>query len=101
MGQRLTRDRPLPFPRGAAERGFFAAVILSTLLSAAWAAEVEAEHGIVVSAHRLASEVGVHILEAGQLNAYDVLVSDDVVFTKDAFDRFTGAGAAETEGSAA
>ncbi|MDF3291000.1 MULTISPECIES: 50S ribosomal protein L4 [Streptomyces] len=43
----------------------------------------------------------VHILEAGQLNAYDVLVSDDVVFTKDAFDRFTGNGAAETEGSAA
>lgn len=41
----------------------------------------------------------VHILEAGQLNTYDVLVSDDVVFTKDAFDRFTGNGAAETEGS--
>jgi large subunit ribosomal protein L4 len=43
----------------------------------------------------------VHILEAGQLNTYDVLVSDDVVFTKDAFDRFIGAadseGAAETE----
>ena len=30
----------------------------------------------------------VHILEAGQLNTYDVLVSDDVVFTKAAFDRF-------------
>ncbi|MFE0633048.1 50S ribosomal protein L4 [Streptomyces sp. NPDC058864] len=41
----------------------------------------------------------VHILEAGQLNTYDVLVSDDVVFTKAAFDRFTGSGAAETEGS--
>ncbi len=41
----------------------------------------------------------VHILEAGQLNTYDVLVSDDVVFTKDAFDRFAGTGAAETEGS--
>ncbi|WUH91475.1 50S ribosomal protein L4 [Streptomyces sp. NBC_00433] len=49
----------------------------------------------------------VHILEAGQLNTYDVLVSDDVVFTKAAFDRFTGAGvedveivdAAELEGS--
>jgi large subunit ribosomal protein L4 len=39
----------------------------------------------------------VHILEAGQLNTYDVLVSDDVVFTKDAFDRFIGAGVAETE----
>ncbi|MEW1861534.1 50S ribosomal protein L4 [Streptomyces sp. NBC_00669] len=44
----------------------------------------------------------VHILEAGQLNTYDVLVSDDVVFTKAAFDRFVsvpGTGAAETEGS--
>ncbi|WP_207454252.1 50S ribosomal protein L4 [Desertivibrio insolitus] len=30
----------------------------------------------------------VHVLEAGQLNAYDVLVSDDVVFTRTAFDRF-------------
>jgi len=39
----------------------------------------------------------VHILEAGQLNTYDVLVSDDVVFTKSAFDRFTGSGAAEAE----
>src|SRR4051812_36485486 len=44
----------------------------------------------------------VHILEAGQLNTYDVLVSDDVVFTKDAFDRFTGVAAeAELEGSEA
>ncbi|GAA4948331.1 50S ribosomal protein L4 [Uniformispora flossi] len=30
----------------------------------------------------------VHILEPGQLNTYDVLVSDDVVFTKAALDRF-------------
>ncbi|WP_037575318.1 50S ribosomal protein L4 [Phaeacidiphilus oryzae] len=37
----------------------------------------------------------VHILEAGQLNTYDVLVSDDVVFTKAAFERFV-AGPAES-----
>jgi large subunit ribosomal protein L4 len=30
----------------------------------------------------------VHILEPGQLNTYDVLISDDVVFTKPAFERF-------------
>ena len=30
----------------------------------------------------------VHVLEPGQLNTYDVLISDDVVFTKAAFDAF-------------
>lgn len=45
----------------------------------------------------------VHLLEPGQLNTYDVLVSDDVVFTKAAFESFVaGPKAAEqTEGSAA
>ncbi len=44
----------------------------------------------------------VHILEPGQLNTYDVLVSDDVVFTKAAFDTFVaGPKAAENEGSEA
>ncbi|CAM5660693.1 MULTISPECIES: 50S ribosomal protein L4 [Streptomyces] len=44
----------------------------------------------------------VHILEPGQLNTYDVLVSDDVVFTKAAFESFVaGPKAAELEGSAA
>ncbi len=30
----------------------------------------------------------VHLITAGQLNTYDVLVSDDVVFTRDALDQF-------------
>ncbi|MFV0134216.1 50S ribosomal protein L4 [Streptomyces sp. HMX87] len=46
----------------------------------------------------------VHILEPGQLNTYDVLVSDDVVFTKAAFESFvSGTPSADrvndTEGS--
>ncbi|MGD9483729.1 50S ribosomal protein L4 [Streptomyces sp. TRM70308] len=50
----------------------------------------------------------VHILEPGQLNTYDVLVSDDVVFTKAAYDAFVAgpakagkavASEAELEGS--
>jgi large subunit ribosomal protein L4 len=31
---------------------------------------------------------GVHLLDSGQLNTYDVLVSDHVVFTREALDRF-------------
>ncbi|MBB0242761.1 50S ribosomal protein L4 [Streptomyces alkaliphilus] len=42
----------------------------------------------------------VHILEPAQLNTYDVLVSDDVVFTKAAFDSFV-AGPTKSEGSEA
>jgi large subunit ribosomal protein L4 len=42
----------------------------------------------------------VHLLDPGQLNTYDVLVSDDVVFTRSALDAFlarTGATADEVE----
>jgi large subunit ribosomal protein L4 len=50
----------------------------------------------------------VHLLAADQLNTYDVLVSDDVVFTKDALDEFLDLGrgtgkpgvAAATDGEA-
>ncbi|MGW0547063.1 50S ribosomal protein L4 [Streptomyces sp. Wb2n-11] len=43
----------------------------------------------------------VHLLEPGQLNTYDVLVSDDVVFTQAAFESFVSGPtkADETEGS--
>lgn len=42
----------------------------------------------------------VHILDPGQLNTYDVIVSDDVVFTRAAFESFvSGPQTAETEGS--
>jgi large subunit ribosomal protein L4 len=37
----------------------------------------------------------VHLLAADQLNTYDVLVSDDVVFTKEALDEFLGVPAPE------
>jgi large subunit ribosomal protein L4 len=38
----------------------------------------------------------VHVLTFGQLNAYDVLVADDVVFTKAAFDAFVAGRTATT-----
>jgi len=43
----------------------------------------------------------VHILDAGQLNTYDVLVSDDVVFTQAAFERFVAGPAASAKAVAA
>jgi large subunit ribosomal protein L4 len=47
----------------------------------------------------------VHVLAWDQLNAYDVLVSDDIVFTKGAFDAFVGGPKAQpkavTEGTSA
>ena len=39
----------------------------------------------------------VHVLTYGQLNAYDVLVSDDIVFTKAAYDAFVASKAGVTE----
>jgi large subunit ribosomal protein L4 len=39
----------------------------------------------------------VHLLEAGQLNTYDVLVSDAVVFTTGALDEFLGVRAERSE----
>ncbi|MCD2168838.1 MULTISPECIES: 50S ribosomal protein L4 [Microbacterium] len=39
----------------------------------------------------------VHVLTVGQLNTYDVLVSDDIVFTKAAYDAFVASKAAATE----
>ncbi|HET9172615.1 MAG TPA: 50S ribosomal protein L4 [Actinospica sp.] len=44
----------------------------------------------------------VHLLHADQLNTYDVLVSDDVIFTRAAFDAFVAGpkkASADTEGS--
>jgi large subunit ribosomal protein L4 len=53
----------------------------------------------------LRNEATVHLIEAGQLNTYDVLVADEVVFTTEALDEFLGvpaeAGEQTTEESGA
>ena len=56
------------------------------------------ERGDEVSARsRVRNIPTVHVLVADQLNAYDVLVSDDIVFTKAALDAFV-AGPKADEG---
>ncbi|WP_213453143.1 50S ribosomal protein L4 [Rhizomonospora bruguierae] len=45
----------------------------------------------------LRNEPSVHLIEAGQLNTYDVLVAHDVVFTRAALDEFLGVPAATGE----
>jgi large subunit ribosomal protein L4 len=49
---------------------------------------VVAERTDAVTWRSLRNVDAVHVLEPGQLNAYDVLVSDDVVFTQDALATF-------------
>jgi large subunit ribosomal protein L4 len=46
----------------------------------------------------LRNEPRVHLLDAGQLNTYDVLDADDVVFTRDALEEFLGVGGEAAEG---
>jgi large subunit ribosomal protein L4 len=60
------------------------------------------ERDDVVSHKSVRNVKEVHVLNWDQLNAYDVLVSDDIVFTKGAFDAFVAAksGASKEEVSA-
>ncbi|MBX6355321.1 MAG: 50S ribosomal protein L4 [Micromonosporaceae bacterium] len=67
----------------------------------------QARKVLVVLAHddelnwlSLRNEPSVHLLDSGQLNTYDVLDADDVVFTRDALDEFLGVKAGATEGEA-
>jgi large subunit ribosomal protein L4 len=49
---------------------------------------VVAERSDAITWKSLRNVGSVHLLEPGQLNTYDVLVSDEVVFTQGAFDAF-------------
>ena len=42
---------------------------------------------------------GVHAIHPDQLNAYDVLDSDDIIFTADAFDQFVAGNGTEKKGA--
>jgi large subunit ribosomal protein L4 len=49
---------------------------------------VVVERGDDLTRRSLRNEQSVHLLPVDQLNTYDVLVADDVVFTKAAYDAF-------------
>jgi large subunit ribosomal protein L4 len=67
-----------------------------TALAAASLAKISGAKHVLVVAERtdeitwrsLRNLTSVHLLEPGQLNTYDVLISDDVVFTEGALDAF-------------
>jgi large subunit ribosomal protein L4 len=46
----------------------------------------------------LRNVAGVHLIATGQLNTYDVLVSDHVVFTEDSLAQFVARAASRQEG---
>jgi len=58
------------------------------------------ERGDELSIKSVRNLAYVHVLTFDQLNAYDVLVSDDVVFTKAAYDAFVASKSATEEVSA-
>ncbi|QJU52396.1 50S ribosomal protein L4 [Herbiconiux sp. KACC 21604] len=58
------------------------------------------ERDDLVSSKSVRNIPTVHVLPADQLNAYDVLVSDDIVFTKASFDALVAAKAKKEEVSA-
>jgi large subunit ribosomal protein L4 len=80
--------------------------VASTKGAAATLAKISGAKHVLVVAERtdeltwksLRNVAAVHLLEPGQLNTYDVLISDDVVFTKGALDAFlAGSKRAEKE----
>ena len=80
----------------------------STKAAAEALAQVSGARNILVIAERtdeltwksLRNLGSVHLLEPNQLNTYDVLISDDVVFTRDALEGFLGGDVTFTEAPA-
>ncbi|MDD7963236.1 50S ribosomal protein L4 [Microbacterium thalli] len=74
-----------------------AAAAVLTGLSAVKNVLVVIERGDEVTVKSVRNLAYVHVLSFDQLNAYDVLVSDDIVFTKAAYDAFVASKAGVIE----
>lgn len=77
-----------------------AAVEVLAALGAARNVLVVLERGDEVGLKSVRNVPSVHVLYADQLNAYDVVVSDDIVFTQAAFEAFVAAKGGKQEVSA-
>ena len=78
-----------------------AAAAVLTALGATKNVLIVLERDDEVSFKSLRNLRNVHVLFADQLNAYDVVVSDDIVFTKAAYDAFVASKSAVTEEASA
>ena len=90
LSERARHDRVhvvSEFVAGDVPRTKDAVDVLRTITAAARALVVVGSDD-QVSWLSLRNVPAVHVLDAGQLNTYDVLLSDDVVFTKAAYDVF-------------
>ena len=74
-----------------------AAAVLAELAPTKKRALVVIERGDEITVKSVRNLAYVHVLTFDQLNAYDVLVSDDIVFTKAAYDAFVASKAGATE----
>jgi large subunit ribosomal protein L4 len=88
------------FVEGDVPKAKDAAVMLAALLAGAANTThvlVVAERDDQVTWKSLRNVAGVHLIATGQLNTYDVLVSDHVVFTEGSFAAFTERAAKQQE----
>ncbi|KAA9148137.1 50S ribosomal protein L4 [Microbacterium lushaniae] len=74
-----------------------AAAVLAQLAPNQKRVLVVIERGDEVTVKSVRNLAYVHVLTFDQLNAYDVLVSDDIVFTKAAYDAFVASKAGATQ----
>src|SRR5690606_31328120 len=58
------------------------------------------EHDDEITLKSVRNLKNVHVLTVGQLNAYDVVVSEDIVFTKAAYDWFVERRSTDKKGTA-
>jgi large subunit ribosomal protein L4 len=87
------------FITGDVPRTKDAAALVATVTGGTpWRVLVVADRADELTWKSLRNVAGVHLIATGQLNTYDVLVSDHVVFTEDSLAQFVARAASRQEG---